>query len=60
MRKLFLPCLCATLIATLSCVQPTTNQTATNGGGASGEAAFKAAHDAYVREFLRRFPVVNT
>ena len=59
MRKLSVLSACALLIATLSCVQPTTNQTATN-SSASGEAAFKTVHDAYVREFLRRFPVVNT
>jgi uncharacterized protein (DUF885 family) len=61
MKRLRLPlALLLLLIASLpSCVQqPATNQT--GAGAGSGDAAFKSASDAYVREFLRRFPVVNT
>jgi uncharacterized protein (DUF885 family) len=60
MRKLSLLLAAALLLSTISCMQPTTNQTATNSATGSGDAAFKTAHDAYVREFLRRFPLVNT
>jgi uncharacterized protein (DUF885 family) len=56
----------AALALTSACVQQTP-QTAvqnTNGAqeavGASGDANFKRIHDAYVREFLRRNPTVNT
>ncbi|MFL6227837.1 MAG: DUF885 domain-containing protein [Pyrinomonadaceae bacterium] len=50
------------LLALVSCVQPTTNQTGSTNSATStsGDAAFKTAEDAYVREFLHRFPVVNT
>ncbi|MDT7604968.1 MAG: hypothetical protein QOF61_2965 [Acidobacteriota bacterium] len=49
------------LLSLVSCMQPTTNQTnSANTSSTSGDAGFKTAHDAYVREFLRRFPVVNT
>ncbi|HVG30371.1 MAG TPA: DUF885 domain-containing protein [Pyrinomonadaceae bacterium] len=60
MRKLSLTLSLSLLLSTLACVQPTTNQTATNAAPAGGDAAFKTAQDAYVREFLHRFPVVNT
>ncbi|MDT7540520.1 MAG: hypothetical protein QOE33_424 [Acidobacteriota bacterium] len=48
--------------ALASCVQTTTNQNTatTTGAQVSGDAAFKTEHDSYVREFLHRFPVVNT
>lgn len=53
----------ALLVSALaSCVQqPAANQTgAVSGNAASADANFKIAHDRYVREFLRRFPTVNT
>ncbi|MFN2482949.1 MAG: DUF885 domain-containing protein, partial [Pyrinomonadaceae bacterium] len=61
MRKLSLALALSLLLSIAACVQPTTNQPASNAAPAGGgDAAFKTAQDAYVREFLRRFPVVNT
>jgi uncharacterized protein (DUF885 family) len=61
MRKLCLTLSLSLLLSIVACVQPTTNQTTTtNGANANGDAAFKTAQDVYVREFLHRFPVVNT
>ena len=61
MRKLLL--LIAALALTSACVQQppqqNTNQPQAAGGG-SGDQNFKRIHDAYVREFLRRNPTVNT
>lgn len=49
-------------VALVACVQTTNQNTATttNVANGSGDTAFKTEHDAYVREFLHRFPVVNT
>ncbi|HEV3468026.1 MAG TPA: DUF885 domain-containing protein [Pyrinomonadaceae bacterium] len=51
-----------TLVALAGCAAPqpapNTNTAAPQAGG--GDAAFKAAHDRYVVEFLRRNPTVNT
>ncbi|HJR09419.1 MAG TPA: DUF885 domain-containing protein [Pyrinomonadaceae bacterium] len=65
MRKLFL--LMAALVAAFaaSCVQQppaqqNTNQPQTSAINNSGDQNFKRIHDAYVREFLRRNPTVNT
>jgi uncharacterized protein (DUF885 family) len=60
MRKLSLTLSLSLLLSVAACVQPTTNQPASNAAPAGGDAAFKTAQDAYVREFLHRFPVVNT
>jgi uncharacterized protein (DUF885 family) len=63
MRKIILTASFALFaVALASCVQTTTNQNTatTNAANGSGDAAFKSADDAYVREFLHRFPVVNT
>ncbi|HYG09015.1 MAG TPA: DUF885 domain-containing protein [Pyrinomonadaceae bacterium] len=64
MRKLLLFTVALALTAA-SCVQQTpptaeqnTNQAQAAGG--SGDRGFKQIHDAYVREFLRRNPTVNT
>ncbi|MDX6614905.1 MAG: hypothetical protein QOD75_4091 [Blastocatellia bacterium] len=52
--------LCAISFALAACTQPSnTNQNANKTEG-SGDAAFKATHDKYVVEFLRRNPQVNT
>jgi uncharacterized protein (DUF885 family) len=59
MKKLLL-LLSVTLFAALAACVQTTNQNTTTGAQGSGDAAFKTEHDAYVREFLHRFPVVNT
>jgi uncharacterized protein (DUF885 family) len=60
MRKLCL-LLSLSLLPAAACVQPTTNQPASDAARqGAGDANFKAAHDRYVREFLRRFPTVNT
>jgi uncharacterized protein (DUF885 family) len=62
MRKLLL--LTVALALTSACVQPTpqTAEQNTNQAqaGGSGDQNFKKIHDAYVREFLRRNPTVNT
>ncbi|MGH9945293.1 MAG: hypothetical protein ACRD9R_23320, partial [Pyrinomonadaceae bacterium] len=64
MRKLLL--LCALLSPALSCTQPqptqqtTAPETSAAANNTTGNASFKSAHDAYVREFLRRNPTVNT
>ncbi|HLL72798.1 MAG TPA: DUF885 domain-containing protein [Pyrinomonadaceae bacterium] len=66
MRKLFLHA--ATLVATVAamsaCVQqpqqPTPQQNTNQAQTFGGDQNFKRIHDAYVREFLRRNPTVNT
>ena len=60
MKKL--PLLLLLVFAAPACVQqPAPPQGgAANAAASPGDQKFKAAHDAYVREFLRRFPVVNT
>ncbi|HLL14478.1 MAG TPA: DUF885 domain-containing protein [Pyrinomonadaceae bacterium] len=66
MRKLLLHTAALALLALASaCVQQTpqtaeqnTNQAQATGG--SGDQNFKRIHDAYVRDFLRRNPTVNT
>jgi uncharacterized protein (DUF885 family) len=66
MRKLLLHTAALALLALASaCVQQTpqtaqgnANQAQANGG--SGDQNFKRIHDAYVRDFLRRNPTVNT
>jgi uncharacterized protein (DUF885 family) len=61
MRRLSLLVSFALVAALVSCVQTTTNQNiAMNNAQGSGDAAFKTAHDAYVREFLHKYPTVNT
>jgi uncharacterized protein (DUF885 family) len=61
MKKLLLLACVIIFAALAACVQTTNQNTATtNGAQGSGDAAFKTEHDAYVREFLHRFPVVNT
>jgi uncharacterized protein (DUF885 family) len=58
MKKLFL---LLPLLLVGACIQqpaPTTNAPARGDGG--GDQAFKALHDKYVVEFLRRNPTVNT
>jgi uncharacterized protein (DUF885 family) len=59
MKKILL--LLAALLAG-ACVQTQTQNTApaATPGGGGGDAAFKAVHDKYVVEFLRRNPTVNT
>ena len=57
LRKLFL---ILAILAT-GCVQQTANNNgATTTQSGSGDQAFKAVHDKYVVEFLRRNPTVNT
>ncbi len=56
MKKLF--ALTLTLLFAAACVQQAPQQT--TAPTASNDQAFKTAHDAYVREFLRRNPTVNT
>ncbi len=56
MKKLF--ALLMTLLFVVSCVQQAPQQP--SAPAASNDQAFKTAHDAYVREFLRRNPTVNT
>ncbi|MGI9106527.1 MAG: DUF885 domain-containing protein [Pyrinomonadaceae bacterium] len=59
MRKLLL--FIAALLAPGCVQQPQqTTQTATEQTQASGDQDFKRIHDAYVRDFLRRNPTVNT
>jgi uncharacterized protein (DUF885 family) len=58
MRKTFALALLLALAA--ACVQPTPSPTNAPAAAGSGDQAFKTAHDAYVREFLRRNPSVNT
>lgn len=61
MNRLSLLVACALVVALAACMQTTTNQnTAMNNAQGSGDAAFKTAHDAYVREFLHKYPTVNT
>ena len=65
MRKLLLTIsLVAVAAIAPGCVQqPATEQNANvaqASGGGSGDQNFKKIHDAYVREFLRRNPTVNT
>jgi len=65
MRKLLLLTVALTLTSAAACVQqtPPTAQQNTNQAQAannSGDQNFKKVHDAYVREFLRRNPTVNT
>ena len=65
MRKLLLITAALVLTSSASCVQqtPQTAQSNTNqaaAGGGSGDQNFKRVHDAYVRDFLRRNPTVNT
>src|SRR5262245_43379121 len=43
-----------------ACTQPPRKEEVNTVSNATGDAAFQAIHDAYVREFLRRNPVVNT
>src|SRR4051812_45142932 len=60
MRKLFL---LLVLIAIAGCVSKTGNENSastTQTAGGSDDQAFKALHDKYVVEFLRRNPTVNT
>ncbi|HEV2799049.1 MAG TPA: DUF885 domain-containing protein [Pyrinomonadaceae bacterium] len=63
-RLLFLTVAAAALaLSGASCVQqPQTPQTNTNQPptASAGDQNFKRIHDAYVREFLRRHPTVNT
>jgi len=61
MRKLLL-CVAA-LVWASACVQQPSQQQNTNQANtsnSSGDGNFKKIHDAYVREFLRRNPTVNT
>ncbi|HYP00271.1 MAG TPA: DUF885 domain-containing protein [Pyrinomonadaceae bacterium] len=65
MRKLFLLMAALVAVAAPACVQQpaqqNTNQPQTSGSSSgSGDQNFKRIHDAYVREFLRRNPTVNT
>jgi uncharacterized protein (DUF885 family) len=67
MRKLLLltAALAFTAAAASSCVQQTPqtaqqNANQAQAAGGSGDQNFKQIHDAYVREFLRRNPTVNT
>jgi uncharacterized protein (DUF885 family) len=62
MRKLSLTLTISLVLVAAACVQPTTttNQPASSAAPGAGDANFKTAHDRYVREFLRRFPTVNT
>ncbi|HMF55977.1 MAG TPA: DUF885 domain-containing protein [Pyrinomonadaceae bacterium] len=56
MKRLFLLlALCAA-----GCVQQPASNTANNNQQGSGDQAFKAIHDRYVVEFLKRNPTVNT
>ncbi|MBV9926446.1 MAG: DUF885 domain-containing protein [Acidobacteria bacterium] len=58
-RRLLL--LAAALLAGACTTQPAQNTApAASPAGGSGDAAFKAIHDKYVVEFLRRNPTVNT
>ena len=52
--------LALTIALAAACVQQAPQQTTAPGANASGDQAFKTAHEAYVREFLRRNPTVNT
>jgi len=59
MKKILLPL--AFALAFGACVQQQTqNGAATPAAAGSGDQAFKATHDKYVVEFLRRNPTVNT
>ncbi|MFL6208385.1 MAG: DUF885 domain-containing protein [Pyrinomonadaceae bacterium] len=58
MKRIFVLALTFALAA--ACVQQAPQQTAAPAANASGDQAFKTAHDAYAREFLRRNPTVNT
>jgi uncharacterized protein (DUF885 family) len=61
MKKILLPL--ALALAFGACVQQQTQNgpaTATPAAAGSGDQAFKATHDKYVVEFLRRNPTVNT
>ncbi len=61
MKKILL--LVAAALLAGACVQQQTQNggpTATPAAAGSGDQAFKAAHDKYVVEFLRRNPTVNT
>ena len=63
MRKLLLCVAVAALACASACVQQTPQQQNTNQANtssSSGDQNFKKIHDAYVREFLRRNPTVNT
>ncbi len=60
MKKLLTAVSALLAVALASCVQTTNQNTTSSNAPGSGDAAFKTAHDAYVREFLHRFPVVNT
>jgi uncharacterized protein (DUF885 family) len=63
MRKLLFTITLLVAVAS-GCVQqtatPNTNQTQVSGGSSGGDQNFKKIQDAYVREFLRRNPTVNT
>ena len=58
MRKIF--GLLLPLALTAACVQQAPQQTNAPAASGTNDQAFKTAHDAYVREFLRRYPIVNT
>jgi uncharacterized protein (DUF885 family) len=60
MRKLSLFLSLSLLISSAASAQRTTGRAAPHAAPGPADAAFKNAQDAYVREFLRRFPVVNT
>jgi uncharacterized protein (DUF885 family) len=60
MKKLLTLLSALLAVALASCVQTTNQNNASSSAPGSGDAAFKTTHDAYVREFLHRFPVVNT
>ncbi|HEV7904155.1 MAG TPA: DUF885 domain-containing protein [Pyrinomonadaceae bacterium] len=65
MRKLLLTmAVLALFVAASGCVQQpaqqNTNATQASDSGGSGDQNFKKIQDAYVREFLRRNPTVNT
>jgi uncharacterized protein (DUF885 family) len=51
---------CATNTTPSSPMQPPTATNTTATSASSSETSFRALHDAYVREFLRRNPSVNT
>jgi uncharacterized protein (DUF885 family) len=60
MRKILALTLAFMFTAAACMQQASSPQTSTTGAAASGDQAFKSAHDAYAREFLRRNPTVNT
>ncbi|HEV2881160.1 MAG TPA: DUF885 domain-containing protein [Pyrinomonadaceae bacterium] len=62
MRKLLLLTAALVLTSAAACVQQTAQQNANQAqaSDSSGDQNFKRIHDAYVRDFLRRNPTVNT